>query len=88
MVTNSSSITSNLSDLLSAIKIFRDSRNAFYDLYPADNTSTPTSSKAIDHVSNELKNIIKNIDLEFSNLKINCFILINYPFFDKLSHIF
>jgi hypothetical protein len=63
-------ITSNLSDLLSAIKIFRDSRNAFYDLYPADNTSSPTFSKAIDHVSNEIKDIIKKINLEVSNLKI------------------
>lgn len=63
-------ITNNLSDLLSAIKIFRDSRNAFYDLYPANSTSSQPNSNAIDYVGSELKNIISKIDLEISTLKI------------------
>jgi hypothetical protein len=63
-------ITNNLSDLLSAIKIFRESRNAFYDLYPLKNNESVLSQNYFDSIKNELRKKIEDAEGEISSSKI------------------
>ena len=66
-------ISSNLSELLSAIKIFRDSRSAFYELYsiPKEEEESSEEDDIIDRCLNLLKLEILKVSNEgsYSNIK-------------------
>lgn len=62
-------IASSLSELLSAIKIFRESRTVFHDLYKEEPKSIK-SEDALDLFSKSLKKKILELNESISNLKI------------------
>ena len=63
-------VANSLSELLSAIKIFRDSRNAFYELFPIQFVNNHSSNQLIEWVKNKLKEKIKDLENEISSSKI------------------
>ncbi len=64
-------ITGSLSELLSAIKIFRDSRNAFYNLYPLDKEPyLKKEADAINLTKRIIKEKIQEVDSDMGSLKI------------------
>jgi hypothetical protein len=63
-------LTNSLSDLLSAIKVFRESRNAFYDLYPISEEKISSVENYFDFIKDNLKYEIKKFELEIESSKI------------------
>jgi hypothetical protein len=63
-------IASNLSDLLSAIKIFRESRTAFYDLYSQTQASNIDYSSLLDNAKGRVKQKIKDLEIDIAGSKI------------------
>lgn len=64
------SIATNLSELLSAIKIFRESRTAFYDLYSQGQVSSIDYLNVLNEAKNKVKQKIQDLEIDIVGSKI------------------
>jgi len=63
-------LANSLSELLSAIKIFRESRTAFSDIYKEKNEESEDDMLWIDKAKSTVLGSLKNIDLDISKSKV------------------